>query len=210
MVPCGAQSCERGIWHGTLDRADLPDAKGLPRGTHMFLIQTMTIALRTAGVSALALLAACRSLPSHPAPDAVQAQLVLPALAARHEIKQGERFLMAAELDAPLPAYPVGAAPDDRVASVCVALVVDEQGRVSGVRALIEEARCAQGDTARFLAATLETVRQWTYFAAAICRPPVGTDDCGHPDAVVEPVASRMAYQFDFIGGRSRVTRTSD
>ena len=62
----------------------------------------------------------------------------------------------------------------------------------------------------QFLGATLETVRQWTFSAAAICRPPVGMEDCDDPHVVLEPVSSRMAYRLDFTAGRTRVTQALD
>ena len=165
-----------------------------------------------AALSALLTLSACRSVPTHNTPEGVQAQLVLPAFATRHEVKQDERFLMAAELDTPLPAYPDGVAYGHPTVTVCVELIVDAEGRVSGAGMLEDFSSCTHTgsiEVAPFSKTTLATVRTWTFFAAAVCRPPADTEDCDDPRAVVEPVASRMAYRFDFSRGRTTKHRAS-
>lgn len=118
---------------------------------------------RTASSSALSILSECRPMHTHGAPDGVRAQFVLQAFVIRHEVKRDESFLMASELHTPRPAHPDGGAPDNRVVSVCVELVVDIAGQ--GPDAGVLQGRCPlladnTSDTVQFLGATLETVRQ--------------------------------------------------
>lgn len=138
----------------------------------------------------------------------VEARFILPPFAPRHEIEREQRFLMATELHAPLPRFPGGVAPRHSPVTVCVELVVEADGRVSKAGVLDGEAACTPNATGAvpFVDATLKAVSRWTFFAAALCRPPTGTGDCDDPSATVEPVASRMAYRFDFEDGRARVS----
>ena len=192
--------------------ADWPGALCAMPETRMPTTRTATIVRDIAALSALLTLSACRSVPTHNTPEGVQAQLVLPAFATRHEVKQDERFLMAAELDTPLPAYPEGVAYGHPAVTVCVELIVDAEGRVSGAGMLEDDSNCTHtGSTgvAPFSRTTLATVWTWTFFAAAVCRPPADTEDCDDPRATVEPVASRMAYRFDFNRGRTTMHRAT-
>ena len=69
---------------------------------------------------------------------------------------------------------------------------------------------CAAQPDAAYVAAALEAVRQWTFFAAAICEFPAGlakTGDCSGEGVVVRAVPIRLMYAFAFerSGGKARV-----
>lgn len=136
-------------------------------------------------------------------------RMVLPpgALAMTLEKRQG--FLMAVPIHEPLPRLETAAGPDGRT-EVCVEIVIDAEGTVPEARHTPGVDGCHATPDPAYVTATLDAVRQWRYFAAAVCTFPEGqakTGDCSGEDVVVRAVPIRLTYAFAFerMAGRTRV-----
>lgn len=138
----------------------------------------------------------------------VDRQMLVPFGAPRHEVREDQRFLMAAPILAPDPAYPQDA-PDVSSLALCVSFVVNTEGMVEDV-AVIDDPACP--DSRRhardsFGQAVVSAVSRWSFFGAAICDFPPGVpaDDACEGEGVLQtPVAIRLAYVFSFDARRGR------
>lgn len=140
----------------------------------------------------------------------VDKRMVLPPGAPAMTLEQREGFLMAVPIHEPLPRLEAVAAGPDGRTEVCVEIVIDADGVVSEARHMPGVDACATEPEAAYVAAALDAVRQWTFFAAAICEFPAGqakTDDCSGEGVIVRAVPIRLMYAFAFerSGGQSRV-----
>lgn len=150
-------------------------------------------------------LAACASRGT-----SIDKRMVLPPGAPALALETREAFLMAVPIHAPLPRLAeVAAGPDGRT-EVCVEIVVDAEGRVPEARHMPGVDACDAAPAPVDVAAALDAVRQWTFFAAAICEFPEGmakTDDCSGEGVAVRAVPIRLMYAFAFerSGGKARV-----
>ena len=153
-------------------------------------------------------LAGCRSAPvaEAPAVGSVDVSLVTPpAGASRLQLDSSEAFVFPNLIEpVAMPAYPPDLLPL-RLAPVelCVEVTISADGLVSAARRRVDEA-CPDGSgthDARFDAALLDAVGQWTYDPALVCRTPdrrPSKDACAEPDAVETPTALRLSYAFRF------------
>lgn len=141
---------------------------------------------------------------------AIDKRMVLPPGARTMALDRQQGFLMAVPIDEPLPALEgMATGPDGRV-EVCVEIVIDDEGRVSAARHTPGVDGCHATPDPAYVAAALEAVRRWRYFAAAVCEFPAGqakTDDCRGEDVVVRAVPIRLTYAFAFerVAGKARV-----
>ena len=132
-----------------------------------------------------------------------------------YELSGREVFRMPEPLQAPLPQLPVLAERQSMPAvTVCLNVVLDEQGRVQRSFPLLAHSQCGAGNdgqNAWLLQAASEAVQQWRFSAAAICHfapghAPVAADDCSGAEQV-EPVPVTLPYAFTFeiVKGQAQV-----
>ena len=132
-----------------------------------------------------------------------------------YELSGREVFRMPEPLQAPLPQLPSSAERQSMPAvTVCLNVVLDEQGRVQRSFPLLAHSQCGAGNdgqNAWLLQAASEAVQQWRFSAAAICHfapghAPVAADDCSGAEQV-EPVPVTLPYAFTFeiVQGQARV-----
>lgn len=157
----------------------------------------------TAGLLAV-LLAGCASQGGR-----VDREMVLPALAERHELDDRQRFLMAVPVSDPMPAFPE----DLRLrtqAVVCASFVVDTDGNTVDVGTAEAGPACAgSADTdavqhAQLREAVEHALARWTWFGAAVCTFPDGVepdDACRNEGVAIRPVPLRLDYRFVFAPG---------
>ncbi|MCD9004836.1 hypothetical protein LDO31_01030 [Luteimonas sp. XNQY3] len=147
----------------------------------------------------------------------VERAMVLPPSAQVHAVESHQRFLMAAPIHDPDPAFPVGARLEGEL-RLCVGFVVDADGAVRNVAADREGVGCADPTglaTAPFVEAVTGTLRTWRYFGAAICTFPADVDPdsdprCEGEGVEVDAVPIRLRYAFTFSSERGgRVSRTT-
>jgi len=147
----------------------------------------------------------------------IERAMVLPPSAQVHAVESHQRFLMAAPIHDPDPAFPVGARLDGEL-RLCVGFVVDADGAVRNVGADREDVGCADPTAvaaAAFVEAVTGTLRTWRYFGAAICTFPVDTDPdsdprCEGEGVEVDAVPIRLRYVFTFSSERGgRVSRAA-
>lgn len=140
----------------------------------------------------------------------IDKRMVLPpgAVAMTLETRQG--FLMAVPIHEPLPVLADNARGPDGRTEVCVEIVVDAEGQVSEARHMPGVDACDAQPEAAYVAAALAAVREWTFFAAALCEFPEGrpvTGDCSGDGVTVRAIPIRLMYAFAFErrGGQARV-----
>ncbi|PJJ97585.1 hypothetical protein CO641_11600 [Lysobacteraceae bacterium NML91-0213] len=146
----------------------------------------------------------------------VDREMVLPAVAERHELDDRQRFLMAVPVSVPMPVFPE----DLRLrtqAVVCASFVVDTDGNTVDVGTAEQGPACvgsAGSDAAhyaRLRAVVEDALAQWTWFGAAVCTFPDGVepdDACRTEGVAIRPVPLRLDYRFVFApGGRVSVGR---
>ena len=148
--------------------------------------------------------------------NSVEMRMVLPPGAQAMEVPMDQTFLMATPIIEPLPAYPVGASRDINVSS-CVEIVIAVDGSVSLVTPLYALPECPLTEDEidpAFIASVTSSVKQWQYFAAAVCTFPQGVpknDDCLGDGVVITPTAIKLSYVFTFqSGGRVSVKPKHD
>jgi hypothetical protein len=132
--------------------------------------------------------------------------MILPAGAQQSRLKEKQKFLMAVPIDDPTPAFP-DEVTSDVDATLCVELVVHEDGSVGDVKQIDTAPSCEplQSEASRqFLPAVLSAVESWTYFAAALCEYQTSEAECDAADARLTPVSIRLAYRFAFRQEGSR------
>lgn len=133
----------------------------------------------------------------------VAMRMILPAGAEFMNIPEGKVFLMASPVSQPMPTYPEGA-PQTAEVTACVEMVIDESGAVSSASPLYGIPDCPRGQNEidrRFVASSVEAVRNWQFLAAAACTFPPGVpanEDCSGPGVVIAPVAIKVSYVFSF------------
>ena len=142
--------------------------------------------------------------------DLVEKRMVLPPFAATMTLEDRQGFLMAAPIEAPMPVFPGRVQGPDMRTEVCVELMIREDGTVGEARHIPGVETCDMHPDPGYLTATLDAVRRWTFFAAAICDFPEGvekTDDCSGDGVVVRAVPIKLMYAFAFerVGGQGRV-----
>ncbi len=132
-----------------------------------------------------------------------------------YELSGSEVFRMPAPLSTPLPVLAV--TPERRSlppVTVCLNVILDEQGQVQRGFPLLAHSQCAAGDEAgngELLQAAADAVRHWRFTPAAICHFTAGTapaaaDDCGGAARVEEvPVTLPYAFTFEIVQGQARV-----
>ena len=137
---------------------------------------------------------------------AVGMQMVLPPMAQVIDVPKDKVFLMASPVSQPLPDFPSGV-PRGTNASVCVELVIDEDGAVASATPLYGLPECPtlqEELDSRLVGSAVGAAEQWQFLAAAICTfsPDVPmTDDCSGDGVVISPVAIKIAYVFTFQSG---------
>lgn len=142
--------------------------------------------------------------------QAVDARMVLPAAAPRIQLDQTQALLMAVSIEQPMPVYPESTGGRDGRTEVCISFVVTADGQVSQAAHAPGVDTCDERPDPALVAAALEAVSRWTFFAAAVCEYPEGVapaPDCSGEDVVVRAVPIRLMYAFAFerVGGRGRV-----
>lgn len=147
----------------------------------------------------------------------VDREMVLPPGAARHELDDRQRFLMAVPVSDPMPVFPA----DLRLRSqavICASFVVDTDGNTVDISTAGAGPDCAgsEGTDAtqhmQLREAVEHALAQWTWFGAAVCTFPdeVEPDDaCRNEGVTVQPVPLRLDYRFVFApGGRVSADRS--
>jgi len=124
-----------------------------------------------------------------------------------YEMRAQEHFRMPQAIDAPTPELPADSPRTTLVpTTLCVHIVVSEQGRVQLVEPHNDRPECAAGiaaENADLLQAVQDRLLQWTYTPAAICTwnagtpPPADEGDCSGA-AKIEPVPLSLLYAFTF------------
>lgn len=155
--------------------------------------------LRKMPILAMSLLglAACASRPIN---TDVAATLIVSTSADRYVMQRNERFLMPLTVEAPLPTYPSSAVTPTEV-TICVAVVITAEGDVQSVKPIATDPECSSISDPLFKPfqeATIATVREWKYLAAAICRYQTDAAECEFETADIEPVPVSLAYRFAF------------
>ena len=160
------------------------------------------------GLLALLALAGCRSVPvaEAPAVGSVGVALVTPpADAAPMQLESSEGFVFPNLIEpVAMPEYPPDLLPLrlDPL-ELCVDVTISAEGLVSAAKRRIDD-MCpgvAGEHEERFAAALLETVGQWTYDPALVCRTPdarASAHACAEPDVLETPTALRLSYAFRF------------
>lgn len=164
--------------------------------------------IAAAGLCAMAA-CATKSEPRTPVGDSAFS-MVIPAGAARHEMRDDELFLMPATLGPqPMPEYPAAYLGDGLPPPVvCVDVVVEPEGASTRVSRHTGSPACPDGADARTLAfvqSVLGPVGAWRYFGAQVCSFPAGVehnDECSGEGVEIRPVAVRLTYVFRFFEGR--------
>lgn len=141
---------------------------------------------------------------------AIDKRMVLPPGAATMTLETRQGFLMAVPVHEPLPVLADDARGPDGRTEVCVEIVIDVEGQVSEARHMPGVDACDAQPDAGYAAAALAAVRQWTFFAAALCEFPGEqpvTEDCSGEGVTVRAVPIRLMYAFAFerSGGKARV-----
>lgn len=132
----------------------------------------------------------------------IESDMLIPPFASRQEVKKNEHFLMASPIQQVAPVYPPALVQEIQPPTViCVEFVIGREGKVTHVTPLHEHPPCE--DTLMpanlpFRQAAEAAVWQWSFFAAAICKPDPQTDDCGGPLSVVTAIPIKLAYSFTF------------
>lgn len=135
--------------------------------------------------------------------------MMFPKGASRYDMQDDQRFLMPEFAAAPvMPVYPPSLL--NRGAGrtrVCIEVVVDEAGAVTDARALLDTPGCpgaSEHPDQVFYDAAFAAVRQWQFFAAAVCVFPSGVepdDECKGEGVDVKAVAVKLAFVFSFEVG---------
>jgi len=132
-----------------------------------------------------------------------------------YQLSGREVFRMPEPLYAPLPELPPS--PERQLlppVTVCLNVVLDEQGQVQRSFPLLAHSQCGAGSEAGnavLLQAAATAVQQWRFRPAAICHFALGTepaaaDDCGGAGQVEEvPVTLPYAFTFQIVQGQARV-----
>ncbi len=98
--------------------------------------------------------------------------------------------------------------------TVCLNVVVDEQGQVQRSFPLLAHSQCGAGgdaDNGPLLQAAGDAVRRWRFAPAAICHfapgtAPIAAGDCAGAARVEEvPVTLPYAFTFEIVQGQARV-----
>lgn len=148
--------------------------------------------------------------------DSVDQRLLLPASAARYDMAPHQAFVYPAPLDNPAPAFPAEGMPRELPpVTLCVAFVVDAEGRTTAVSPLEQDGCAGEGAPAPLREAALSVVAAWRFTPAMFCDyPDAATRDrdwnghgCAGEDvqARVVPVSLAYAFTFEIREGRQRV-----
>lgn len=131
----------------------------------------------------------------------VGTEMIIPEGADRAIVEQKQRFFMPSPINSALPEFPESPNGTASNLVICAEVVINTEGSVDSVTQITPEPSCGPPSSVvsnPFFAEVRSTVSRWSFIAAGVCTFVNDEAKCDGRDAVIAPVAVKLAYRFIF------------